>query len=132
MTTQTAVHIDVEPGCPIPLATLGRLYGGDERALAETLQTLTEPQRARLALFCNNRQHLRELGLRIAASCEEQVLVQVAGPAGAVLFLQSRGHKHQVEVDRTHAQPLKRKITLAQLPAWADAPHSVLSPAVKF
>ncbi len=115
MTTQPAVHIDVEPGCPIPLSTLGRLYGGDERALSDTLQTLTEPQRARLALFCNNRQHLRELGLRIAASCAEQVLVQVAGPAGAVLFHQSRGHKHRVEIDRTSAAPVKRKITLARL-----------------
>jgi len=115
MTTQPVVHIDVEPGCPIPLSNLGRLYGGDERVLADTLQRLTEFQRARLALFCNNRQHLRELGLRIAACCEKQVLVQVAGPAGAVLFHQSRGDKHRVEIDRTSTAPVKRRITLPQL-----------------
>ncbi len=41
--------------------------------------------------------------------------MQVAGPAGAVLFLQSCGHKHRVEVDRTPAATVKRKITLARL-----------------
>jgi hypothetical protein len=41
--------------------------------------------------------------------------VQVAGPAGTVLFLQSRGHKHHLEVDRAPVAPAKRKITLPQL-----------------
>jgi hypothetical protein len=80
MTTQTAVHIDVEPGCPIPLATLGRLYGGDERALADTLQTLTEPQRARLALFCNNRQHLRSLACGLLPPARSRSSCRSLGP----------------------------------------------------
>ena len=47
--------------------------------------------RARLALFCNARNHLRERGRVIAGACTEQALHLEAGFAGAMLFAQSTG-----------------------------------------
>ncbi len=119
MTTQPVMLPDLDPGCPIPLDTLGRLYRGDERALSETLQRLTDLQRARLAVFCNSRQHLRELGLRIAATCEEQALVRAAGSAGSILFIQSRSTRRREELDPVPPVPAPRKVSLARL-AWMD------------
>ena len=46
--------------------------------------------RASLAAFCYARAHLHDVGLTIAATCEFEELVAVAGSAGHFLFWQSR------------------------------------------
>ena len=115
MTTSMATRTDYEEGCPIPLSTLGRLYRGDEQALVATLRTLSERQRAQLALFCNGRQHLRELGLRIAASCEEETLTRIAGAAGTVLSLQARSSKQNAASAAVQPLAHQRKVSLARL-----------------
>ncbi|NBN64458.1 hypothetical protein GWI72_11995 [Microvirga tunisiensis] len=51
---------------------------------------LPEDQRARLAVFCYRKAHLRSLGFAIAASCSRRALVEEAGHAGELLFQQSR------------------------------------------
>jgi hypothetical protein len=119
MTTRPPVLLDLDPGCPVPLDTLGRLYRGDPHVLKETLTRLTDHQRARLAVFCNSRQHLRELGLRIAATCDEPSLVRIAGAAGSILFMQSRSTRGRDEGNSPGPTLPQRKISLAKL-AWMD------------
>ncbi len=51
---------------------------------------LPEMQRARIAQFCYNRVHMRELGLRLAASCSLMSLKAAFGRGGEVVFKQSR------------------------------------------
>lgn len=59
----------------------------DAAAIGETLPEL---QRARVAQFCYNRVHMRELGLRLASTCSLHTLRAAFGRAGDVVFKQSR------------------------------------------
>src|SRR3954463_14028369 len=61
--------------CPVPDEILGQLYSSPQHDLAEALSTMPGLQRGRLALFCNRRAHLHEIGLSIAATCTEADLV---------------------------------------------------------
>jgi hypothetical protein len=79
-----------QEACPVPEMTLGSLYAAPKRDLAGILSKIPGLQRARLAVFCNARAHLREMGLAIAATCEKGDLVEVAGPLGSILHAQSR------------------------------------------
>jgi hypothetical protein len=69
-----------------------------------------------LALFCYGRAHLRELGLAVAACCDQQSLVQVAGRLGHVLHAQSRQRPEPVKFTGGRA-----KISLA-MPNVASPP----------
>ena len=52
-------------------------------------------QRARIAQFCYGRVHMRELGLRLASTCDLMTLKAAFGRGGEVVFKQSR------DVDKT-------------------------------
>ena len=52
--------------------------------------SLPEMQRARIAQFCYGRVHMRELGLRLASTCELMTLKAAFGRAGEVVYKQSR------------------------------------------
>ncbi len=47
-------------------------------------------QRARIAQFCYGRVHMRELGLRLASTCDLMTLKAAFGRGGEVVFKQSR------------------------------------------
>jgi len=47
-------------------------------------------QRARIAQFCYGRVHMRELGLRLASTCDLMTLKAAFGRGGEVVFQQSR------------------------------------------
>ena len=64
-----------------------------------------------LALFCYHRSHLHSMGLAVAATCDEDDLVQVGGRVGANLFLRSREAPQPQPLASYHAN--RRKITLA-------------------
>jgi len=51
---------------------------------------LPEAQRARIAQFCYTRVHMRELGLRLAATCSMIALRNAFGRAADVVYKQSR------------------------------------------
>ncbi len=55
----------------------------------KSISKLPELSRARLAEFCYHRVHLRELGLRIAASCQLQTLQIVLGANAALVLEQA-------------------------------------------
>jgi hypothetical protein len=55
------------------------------------LPDLSLQDRAYLAMFCYRKSHLHRIGLAIAATCDESVLVQTWGTAlGQTLYAQSR------------------------------------------
>jgi hypothetical protein len=110
-TAHTFTPLQPDP-CPVPDRLLGQLYSSPRRDLAEALTTMPGLQRARLALFCNRRGHLHEMGLSIAATCSEADLVHEGGPVGAMLFRQSR----DVGQSREHNPQFRRKpISLATI-----------------
>src|SRR5262249_62435875 len=75
----------------VPEELIGRLYRATESSVFEMLPDLSVQDRAYLAMFCYRKSHLHRIGLAIAATCDETVLVQTWGTAlGQTLFAQSR------------------------------------------
>jgi hypothetical protein len=75
----------------VPEELIGRLYRATESSVFEMLPELSLQDRAYLAMFCYRKSHLHRIGLAIAATCDENVLVQTWGTAlGQTLFAQSR------------------------------------------
>jgi|SRR4051812_13657412 len=101
-----------EADCPVSLDLLGRLYRADPACVAEMLCDVSEDRRARLAMFCYHRAHLRQLGLTIAASCDAARLAQLAGTMGQVLAQQCRMHVRDF-ARQTAPHWVPRKIALA-------------------
>src|ERR1700686_7380 len=70
---------------------IGRLYRATESSVFDMLPELSVQDRAYLAMFCYRKSHLHRIGLAIAATCDENVLVQTWGTAiGQTLYAQSR------------------------------------------
>jgi hypothetical protein len=100
-----------EERCPVSEELLGALYRTDKNGLPGLLATLKSYDRALLALFCYPRSHLHELGIAIAASCEESDLVSIGGRVGAILHSIARDAP-KAAPSPTHAAE-RRRITLA-------------------
>ena len=103
-----------EEPCPIPVQLFGKLHKSSPPDAAEIAKTLPDAQRARLAVFCYHRQHLRPLAFLIASTCDRESLVKAAGGAGEVIFKQSRDPNQALSAAMpggNSGQP--RKITLA-------------------
>jgi hypothetical protein len=99
-----------DENCPVPLETLGLLYRMTDGDIVAALSKFTPLTRARLALYCAQRSHLRAIGLNIASTCDFSDLYTVGGKAGAALYEGSRSE--QVEEPMPQTRP-RRKITLA-------------------
>ena len=56
-------------------------------------------RRSSVALFCYRRSHLEEAALAVAATCDEEDLVDIGGPLGRTLFLKSRNVSSRVKND---------------------------------
>src|SRR5215469_14551350 len=88
-TTGPAPQINDDQDVPDEL--IGRLYRATESSVFEMLPELSVQDRAYLAMFCYRKSHLHRIGLAIAATCDESVLVQTWGTAlGQTLYAQSR------------------------------------------
>src|SRR3954470_15597049 len=91
---------------------LARLIGAhDEAQIPEIVAPLTSAQRAGLAVFCYGRSHLQNIGLAIAATCDESSLIRAApsNEAGFVIFTWSRNRSTLNGFDR-RSRP---RVTLA-------------------
>jgi hypothetical protein len=97
--------------CPVRDELLGELYSAGKLGLPALVATVPPGIRAMLALFCYHRSHLHSMGLAIAASCDEEDLVQFGGRVGATLFARSREAPQPQPLASHHAN--RRKITLA-------------------
>src|SRR3974390_3835451 len=97
----------------VPEELIGRLYHASESSIADLLPDLTVQDRAYLAMFCYRKSHLHRIGLAIAATCDESVLVATWGTAlGHTLFAQSREAPPKPQRMPGQHRP---KITLATL-----------------
>ncbi|MGY2049947.1 hypothetical protein [Methylobacterium sp. JK268] len=96
--------------CPVPLATLGQIYRGDSETVDAIVGGIPPRIRARLAAYLYGKSHTHEIGLRIAAICDEHDLVEAAGLAGSVLFAQSRSRPAREPGPR---HPTARRVSLA-------------------
>jgi hypothetical protein len=83
-------HVFEDDVCPVRDELLGELYSASKVGLPVLIATVTPDLRAQLALFCYHRSHLHTIGLAIAASCDEDDLVQLGGTVGASLYAPSR------------------------------------------
>lgn len=86
---------------------------GFEDRMEEILK-LPELQRARIAQFCYARVHMREMGLRIANTCELPMLKIAFGAGAHVVFEQSRDVEKTLEsLNRHDANRGPKAVTLA-------------------
>ena len=92
---------------------IGRLYRATESTVFEMLPELSVQDRAYLAMFCYRKSHLHRIGLAIAATCDENVLVATWGTAlGQTLYAQSR---EAPPVPQRAPGQHRSKVTLATL-----------------
>jgi hypothetical protein len=76
---------------PIPAGLIASLYRADEAEFAKLVAPLSEYARARIAVYCVEKERLHPLALKVAGGCAEAALVRAAGAeVGAALFAQSR------------------------------------------
>jgi hypothetical protein len=87
---ETMSYLPQEEICPISEQLLFNLYDAAKRGLPVPLGEVPPERRSSVALFCYRRSHLEEAALAIAATCDEEDLVDVGGPLGRTLFLRSR------------------------------------------
>ena len=94
---------EIEEVCPGGDALFGQLYHASTHRLPIPLMQIPDGVKSELALFCYRRGHLREIGLAIAAACDEADLVQPLGVLkGAYSSLVLHGREH---LDTAH--PMK-------------------------
>jgi hypothetical protein len=98
--------------CPISEELLGHIYRTGPAGVEGAVSNLPQTARAHLAAFCYARTHLHEIGLAIAATCDERSLTEVAGRAGEALYARSRKRVAAAAPSQT---PNKRAISLAKL-----------------
>ena len=78
-----------EVSAPSETEIFNQILSGPSNAV-EIGESLPEMQRARVAQFCYNRVHMRELGLRLASTCSMVSLRNAFGRAADVVYKQSR------------------------------------------
>ena len=81
---------DFSSDCPVPLELVAQLTRAEPDARPGLLDSLSEVTRARLAVWLYGRSHTHEIGVRVAATCEEATLRNIAGFVGSQLHELSR------------------------------------------
>jgi hypothetical protein len=80
----------VDDSCPISERLLFQIYDASKHKQPMPQLDLSGETKSMLALFCYRRSHLESAGLAIAATCDEEDLVEAGGLLGLTLFLKSR------------------------------------------
>lgn len=106
-------HAEPDAICPVPLDDLGSLYRSDPADLLDQIRDMPEDRRVRLALFCYQRAHLRDLGLSIAGTCSDGMLIEIAGAAGHALSIQCRASVRRFGQQQLARPTGKVKVSLA-------------------
>lgn len=81
---------DFTDGCPVSGDMLGTIYRADAESLSSLVSEIPLQTRARLAAFLYGRSHTRDLGLRIAATCDASTMRRMSGDLGETINAQSR------------------------------------------
>jgi hypothetical protein len=77
-----------DTACPVPEHVLSAIHRATPHEALAISKLLPGTQRAKFALFCYARTHLREAGLAIAIGCSDEDLVREGGIAGQALIAQ--------------------------------------------
>jgi hypothetical protein len=101
-----------EDDLPITDELFADVVGVDQTRLFALIAKVSPDKRALLAMYCYRRSHLSEIGLAIAATCDEDDLSYTCGTAGADLFTKSR-QRPRPQANAAH-QTYRRKITLSR------------------
>jgi hypothetical protein len=83
-------YLPQEENCPISEQLLFSHYEAVKRGLPLPVAEVPPERRSSVALFSYRRSHLEEAALAVAATCDEEELVDIRGPLGRTLFLKSR------------------------------------------
>ena len=83
-------YLPQEEVCPISEQLLFSLYDAAKRGLPVPVAEVPPERRSSVALFCYRRSHLESAALAVAATCDEEDLVDIGGPLSRTLFLKSR------------------------------------------
>jgi len=104
MMAYSMTHDYSETVCPVPEHVLSAIHRATPHEALNISKLLPGTQRARFALFCYARTHLREAGLAIAIGCTDEDLVREGGIAGQALIAQralpktDRGSKSRMPI----------------------------------
>ena len=95
------------------LQSLLELKDAEPKDAIQIAEGLPQLQRAQIAKFCYSRVHLREMGLRIAKTCEMPALLRVFGSGAGAIFRQSRNVADTMEkLNHVKGQHSSKQITL--------------------
>lgn len=113
---------DFSSDCPVPLELVARLNRAEPDARADLLDGLSAVKRARLAVWLYGRNHTREMGVRVAATCDEATLCDIAGLVGSQLYELSR-RPYAASSHGMHGVGGRRQVSLggSRVPAHAVA-----------
>ena len=81
---------DFSNNCPVSLELVAQLTRAQADACSGLLDGLSEMKRARLAVWLYGRSHTHQMGVRVAATCDETILIDAAGLVGSQLYELSR------------------------------------------
>lgn len=98
--------------CPVRDEILEKLLDSALNATSEIAGQLPSEQRAAMAVYCYRRSHLRRIGLQLAAQCERSDLVNEAGTAGELIFIQSRAADAATEDMKTRPRGTRPPVSL--------------------
>jgi hypothetical protein len=96
-------YLPQEEICPISEQLLFSLYDAAKRGLPVPVGEVPPERRSSVALFCYRRSHLEGAALAVAATCDEEDLVDIGGPLGRTLFLKSRNFASPVKNESTNS-----------------------------
>jgi hypothetical protein len=110
--------------CPVPLTELNSLRSAEPSEVLAAVASMAEDVRIKLALYCYNRSHLRQLGLTVASTVDPELLARMGGTLGEVLAEQSRARglsfgTEPILEPKKRAEKPKPKISLGG-GGWAD------------
>ncbi|MBM0204256.1 hypothetical protein JNW90_14910 [Micromonospora sp. STR1s_5] len=113
-----------EIDCPLPLETLSSLRSAGHSEVVASILPFSEELRIKLALYCYNRSHLRQLGLIVAGTINPERLAVLGGAMGEVIAEQSRASglsfgTELVAERKNRAEKPKPKISLGGR-GWVD------------
>lgn len=97
----------------IDIQSLFELNSAPPKDAVKVASTLSGYQRAKIAQFCYARNHMRQMGLHIASTCEMPELQRVFGAGAETIYKQSRDVEATLEaLNKAQSQYGKKPVTL--------------------
>jgi len=106
-------YLTRKPEVTVPASVIEQVTTSGPADAVEVASTLPGAQRAMLAQFCYSRRHLRHLGLSIASTLSQEMLMKTFGGAWEVVYKQAQDPERTLASEKRPAsEQLKRSISL--------------------